>query len=76
MNLAVPPRPALLDAPPLPETLPALTVTSFTLTPVFLLVTFNVFLGSFVFVPVPMSVVCIPEAFMVGTAVIISKRCL
>ena len=53
MALAVPPHPALPDVPPLP----ALAVASSTLPPSFHLVAFDVFLGSVVFVPVPLPVV-------------------
>ena len=71
-GLAVPP---LLVHPGVPS-LSALTVVSSTLEQVFPLVTFKSFLGSGVFVPVPLPVVDMAEVFLVGMAVLISKCCL
>ena len=72
LYLAVPSLPALPGVP----LLPALVVASFTLAPLFPLVTFNEFLGAYMLVPVLLPVVDMTEAFMVGMEVLISKCCL
>ena len=72
LDLAVPPFPFIPGVPPLPDR----AVTSSTLATSFPLVTFDVCLGSVVFVPVPLPVVDILQAFMVGMEVLLSKHCL
>ena len=72
MDLTVPSLPALPGVPQLP----ALVVVFSTLPPLLPLVAFDVFLGSVVFVHVPLPVVDIVGAFMVGMEGLISKCCL
>ena len=72
MTLAVPPLPVLPSVPPLP----ALVAASSTLPPSFPLLVFDMFLGSVVFVPVPLPVVDIAESFMVGIGSLLSEHCL
>ena len=72
LSLAVPPLPALPVIPPAPT----LAVPPFTLTPFFPLITFDKFLVSSILVLVPLPVVGMTEAFMVGMEVLISKYCL
>ena len=71
MDLTVPSLPALPGVPQLP----ALVVVFSTLPPLLPLVAFDVFLGSVVFVHVPLPVVDIVEAFMVDMEGLISERC-
>ena len=71
MALAVPPLPVLPGVPPLP----ALVAASSTLPPSFPLLVFDMFLGSVVFVPVPLPGVDIAEAFMSDTGSLISDHC-
>ena len=59
-----------LAVPPLP----ALAVVLLILAPLFLLVVFNAFLETLTFIPVPLSLADVTEAFMVSMEVLMSTR--
>ena len=69
LDLAFPPLLTLPVVPPLP----ALAVALFTLTSLFPLVTFDEFLGSSMFVPLPLPMMDMAEAFMLDMEILISK---